>query len=93
MVVGDEAQLQYVSPHSDIMVGKLTIFFLDLKVSVVKVHCGNVGVVGVDDRAHTHCTEWQFSWNLRRGQRRQSHDCGCATWKSDSPVEHRFILH
>lgn len=26
----------------------LTIFFLDLKISVVEVHCGDVGVLGVD---------------------------------------------
>lgn len=37
--------------------GALTVFLLDLKVSVVEVHGGDVGVLGMDHRAHTHGTE------------------------------------
>lgn len=35
----------------------LTVFLFDLKVSVVEVHCGDVGVLGMDHRAHTHGTK------------------------------------
>lgn len=40
----------------------LTVSFFYLKVSVVEVHCGNVGVRGVDDGAHAHGTERQLAW-------------------------------
>lgn len=39
----------------------LTIFLLNLKVSVVEVHGGDVGVLWVNDRTHTHGTEWQLT--------------------------------
>lgn len=40
----------------------LTIFLLNLKVSVVEVHSGNMGVFGVDNGAHSHGNKWQFTW-------------------------------
>lgn len=39
----------------------LTVLLLDLKVSVVEVHGGDVGVLRVNDRAHAHGTEWQLA--------------------------------
>ena len=45
----------------------LTIFLFNLEVSVVEVHRGDVGVLGVDNGAHTHGTEWQLTWEKKHG--------------------------
>lgn len=39
----------------------LTVLLLDLKVSVVEVHGGDVGVLWVNDRAHAHGAEGQLA--------------------------------
>lgn len=44
----------------------LTVLLLDLKVSVVEVHGGDVGVLWVIDGAHAHGAEWQLAcWDTR----------------------------
>lgn len=51
-----DTQRQSLTSHT------LTVFLFDLKVSVVEVHCGDVGVLGVDHRAHTHGTKRELTW-------------------------------
>lgn len=66
-----DTQTQSLTSHT------LTVFLFDLKVSVVEVHGGDVGVLGVDHRAHTHGTKRELTWGekikhvilKRRGQK------------------------